>query len=83
MKAKEILAANMEFFESISVNSHLTVKRYRNHSSPVFFIFSLIFVDLRSLGGEFRMAVNIRLKYGNFEQDLNKHIDSFEYVVLS
>ena len=47
---------------------------------PVFFIFSLIFVDLQKFGGDFRLALNIRLKYGNFEQDLNKHIDGFECV---
>ena len=50
---------------------------------PVFIIFSLNFVYLQKFDGDFRMAVNIRLKYGNFEQDLNKHIDGFECVVLS
>ena len=70
------------FLKSFIRNFSFDCKTIPQSLLPVFFIFSLIFVVLRSLGGEFRMAVNIRLKYGNIEQNLSKYIGNFEYVVV-
>ena len=44
--------------------------------------FFVRFADLQSLGGSFRMAVSIRLKYGILRRVFDKHIDKYEYVTF-